>query len=331
MATPAAQYPSMIFFIGQQMKETTLRKLFRHNNIPRGRGQGVASLRLDNFTSRSRYPIIFGESDLRYRPPRQRSARPCHETKTYALHWPSEWKATAFDVLHAQLFIPFTDVLCLFADDFESIEQVALRLVHWAKHAPITSSACSMRARVVIVASGSSSSVTYDILQIEALCAHLSNKSQVRFAEFFSSITLVQLAEAQASPLVYSQQLKDVILKEADASRKARIDSRSLFSAVHLQTLFDLALQHVCASPMDRFDLLQAARSRSRTPADHHVTLTTFLDLTARAALPFASFASYLGSIVLLHSYPPGMHRKVGLQGYRRTTDPSRFRSSPCV
>ncbi len=92
MPNPIAQYPSHIFFIGQKAKNIALRELFPHNNIKRGR----------------------------------------HECKTYPLRWKPSPEYSMFNIVHAQLFFLFTDVICIFADDFDGLEQIVERLVAWA-------------------------------------------------------------------------------------------------------------------------------------------------------------------------------------------------------
>jgi len=62
LKNPLNQRPSSLLFVGRQAKDLALRELFPDNNFKKRFCDGVATLRIDNASTYSDYPILFAES-----------------------------------------------------------------------------------------------------------------------------------------------------------------------------------------------------------------------------------------------------------------------------
>ena len=234
---PQLQTPSIFFFIGRKAKKTALEELFPENNIAKGNQEGIATLRLDNSSRYSNNPIFFAESDPFSPKPLGSNVRSCHEGQFLRLTWShSVPKTQLSNHFHARLFFLFTDVLCIFAEDFLCFENVVNRLKDWAV-AGSGSNPGKLRPRVVIVKRGDecSQSPTYDLLQVEDTQQSLDLKV---LRKFYSSVTVLHLAGERISPLARFRRLKELLWRNMDEMRQLRQKNRCLYSAVHFRGFF---------------------------------------------------------------------------------------------
>jgi len=310
MPNPVAQYPSLIFFIGQKAKNIALRELFPYNNIKRGHRDGFANLRIDNATIQSDQPIWFADSDPLLRSTPTSAAATCHESKTYPVRWKPSPEYSMFDIVHARLLFLFTDVICIFADDFDGLEQIAERLVAWAAIGSASNLPGLTRPRVIVITSADSSSSTHNILETEDFHFNLRQHSDQTILNSFSSITLFYLPGDHLSPLAQHRGLRENILKQAEEMRDIRSSSQNLFSAVHLHHLYEKAILHTTETITQQFSFLLAAQGVNTPLIDWKDHLLTFMELGARIKLPYDALASHIASSLLMNAYPPGMHRK---------------------
>lgn len=310
MPRPVAQYPSIIFFMGQKAKNTALRELFPYNNIKRGRRDGFANLRMDNTTISSDQPIWFADSDPFTRVTPTCGTATCHESSTYPIRWASSLNHSIFDIVHARVFFLFTDVICIFADDFDGLESIAKRLVTWVSIGNASSLSRLVRPRVIIITSADGASPTHDLLETEDFRFFLRQQSHEDIMECFSSISLFYLPGDHLSPLAQHRPLKENILGQAEEMRKIRSSSQNLFSAVHLDSFCQQALLHTAETITQRFSFIHAAREDTALKGltEH---LINFTELCAQVKLPYDTLASHIASCILMDAYPPGMHREL--------------------
>ncbi|KAI9676515.1 MAG: hypothetical protein M1817_000673 [Caeruleum heppii] len=181
MTHPATQFPHVMFFLGKKAKNVALRQIFPHNNIGRGRGDGIASLRVDTATLQMPNPILFADSDPTLDHTSAERFHLCHEITNYPLQWCSASAMTAVDAIYSRLFFLFSDVICIFADDLGGLDNVANKLLAWAKLGSASTLPRCIRPRVLIVVSGISPSATYDALEEEDLNFNLQGQARVSF------------------------------------------------------------------------------------------------------------------------------------------------------
>ena len=197
---PDKQFPSTLFFIGGESRRTALRQLFPNNNVNRGNANGLIKLNIDTSTLTSDFPILFADGNLSFRIPSKLGGVTCHRTASYPINWSSRNSHELILATHARLVAPFTEVICLFADDFSSLSEVATLLVSWIELTSPTDAPNRIRPRVVIVVSEQPSSATQAVLELENLRFIMNNLDKQSRTDVFSSITVLQLAAAGPPP-----------------------------------------------------------------------------------------------------------------------------------
>lgn len=299
---PEAQKPSLLFFLGHRAKNVALRELFPYNNIKRSRPDGIANLRIDTSTLNSDYPILFADSNPASRPLPQAKTSLCHEVRSYGMS--SRDYPTLFDFLHARLFCIFSDVICIFAEDFSSLDSVVERLKAWAAVGSALHLSPQLRPRVVIVVKGDDASPTYGLLQAQDLRFKLHQQLLIHF---FSSITVLRLADAQISPLARYRRLKELLLRHADEMRQLRQAMHSLFSAIHLNRLFEEMVKQAAKGPHLPRNFIQISRQHNSISDDYYDHLMNFLR-TCSEVIDCEGMLSITATSMLMDAYPPGMH-----------------------
>ena len=300
MTRARTQYPSLLFFVGKKTKTRALRALFPENNHTRRRGHGIANLHIDSITADTEKPILFADADLEGGLVEQSGILcHCHEITRYRIDWADERDPTKdiMNKLYARLFFAFTDVLCLFAEDCGGLDGVTERLRSWVNIGPGSS---MIRPRVVIV---TTQEPKPDYGCFAELLPDLSRS--------FSAVKVVNLLDiADVSSTARHIPLKDALLREADVARRARINDRTLFSAIHLRAFFDRALRQTAATVSDPFDFVHASRERNEVDSRFSLHLSAFLRLCLDDEISLDSIASFVASATLMDAFPPGMHRK---------------------
>lgn len=310
LTNPETQQPSVLLFIGRKAKKIALGKLFLENNIPKGHHDGFATLRVDNASLYSGCPVLFAESDPFTAIPSTANTFSCHETEPFRLKWAKAIPVDElYNIVYARLLIPFADVLCIFADDFVDFESVVDRLESWAAAGSASNLSEHIRPRVVIVKRGeeASPSPTYDFLEMQDLRFSLNRKV---LKKFYSSITVLHLADEQISPLARFRRLKELLWRNMDEMRQVRQRNRCLYSAVHLAEFFRMAVMHTATSLLRPFNFILASRQNNEVRSDHTDHLTTFLRLGTEFGLSWDAMTGFIASSILLDAYPPRMHSK---------------------
>lgn len=307
LTNPVTQQPSLLLFIGRKAKNQALRELFPHH-IKKGRNDGVVNPRIDNTSIYSNHPVLFAESD----PSATIASTPslaCHESESFPIRWASPTTVHGiYDCLHARILCPFTDVVCVFADDFPNFDCVVDRLRTWA----VTGSGWTpkqIKPNVVIVkgCAEASASPTQDILEIQDAQYRLD---QHVLRDFYSSIKVLYLVDDQISPLARYRRMKELLWRQMDEIRNALLRWRCLYSAVHLNKFFQMAVSQSAASLIPPFNFLTASRVGNEVSPDHTDHLTSFLRLGVVHGLSDETVGRFIASTILLDMYPPKMHRE---------------------
>ncbi len=308
LTNPATQQPSVLLFIGRKAKNLALRELFP-NHVNKGRNEGIATLRVDNTSLYSDHPVLFAESDPSATVISASNAS-CHETESFPVRWANATTVPdVYDILHARIFCPFSDVLCIFADDFPNFKSVVDRLKIWAIAGIGSSPFEQVRPSVVIVKRGgeASASPTLDLLEMQDVQFSLDQKV---LKNFYSSIKVLHLADEQISPLARFRRLKELLWRQMDEMRNVRLRCRCLYSAVHLNKFFQIAVSQTAASALRPFNFVTASRLGNEVGPDHSDHLTSFLRFGMYRGLSNDTMASFIASSIVLDAYPPNMHRE---------------------
>jgi len=299
------QQPSLLFFVGQQAKTAALRELFPYNTFKKKRNNDGVDLRLDNTTIASNYPIFIADGDPRLPALSTLSNWSCHESRSYRLQWECPSLHNISDFLYARVLFLFTDVICVFADDFSCLEDVIDLLKAWAAAGSASHLPYLIRPKIVIVATGDEASVTFNVLQAQDFKFGLNQQDLINF---FSSIIVLYLTEAPISSLARHRRLKEVLLRHADEMRQLRQQLRLLYSAVHLNRFLQEAVKHVALSSKKAFNFILISRLSNPIDDEYIQHLSTFVRLANEHGFSLEEQASLMASGMLMDAYPPGMH-----------------------
>jgi hypothetical protein len=308
LTNPATQQPSVLLFVGRKAKNLALRELFP-NHVKKGPNESIVTLRVDNTSLYSDHPVFFAESDPSATVISASNAS-CHETESFPVRWANGTTVhDVYDILHVRIFCPFSDVLCIFADDFPNFNSVVDRLKIWAIAGAGSSPFEQARPSVVIVKRGgeASASPTHDLLEMQDVQFSLDQKV---LKDFYSSIKVLHLADEQISPLARFRRLKELLWRQMDEMRNVRSRCRCLYSAVHLNKFFQIAVSQTAASALRPFNFVTASRLGNEVGPDHSDHLTSFLRFGMYRGLSNDTMASFIASSILLDAYPPNMHRE---------------------
>ena len=234
LADPINQRPSLLLFVGRKAKDNAFRELFSCNNFQRAKRDGIATLTADTLSMQSQFPVLFAESDPLAGSNLQHAvSAQCHENIPLPVHWSLHTPQSLSDFIHARLLCLFVDVLCIFAGHFCDFEDVVNRLRVWAACERASTQFNMARLRAIIIRQGvdPGPSPTYDFLQSENLHYSLS---PTEVGDFFSSISVLYLANEQISSLARHRRLKELIQRQTDEMRHVKQTMGYLFSAVHL-------------------------------------------------------------------------------------------------
>ncbi|THC92162.1 hypothetical protein EYZ11_008377 [Aspergillus tanneri] len=304
LPNPSTQTPQLALFIGTNAKDTALKNIFPQNNISRRGEKGNINLRLQTDSINHDAPLFFADSSPFVKNPSERSHVLCHETISH----PASWKPslyTVIDILYARLLFLFSDVICVFADDFSSVQAVLLRLMTWAEIGSAMPILPELRPRLLVVVSEDG---PHDASQYEELQNMLQSYT-IQLKNTFSAVKIFQLAGTYLSPLARYQRLQLEIRSQTQQMFDIRQRTHMLLSALHFASLFVKAVEQTAQSTSQDFNFITVSRIRNEVGSDYLEHLQTFLELARRHKTPYDSVASFIASSIIMDAYPPRMHR----------------------
>ncbi|KAL8939685.1 MAG: hypothetical protein Q9216_003225 [Gyalolechia sp. 2 TL-2023] len=304
LTEPRIQYPSIIFFLGKYNRDLALRQIFPRNNIRRTQHNGTINLRLDSSTMSADYPIWFADSDPLSKIHSSTGMHTCHDTISKVLGWSTSQSLNPLDIIYYRLIFPFTDVVCIFADDVGGLQAVALMLGRWIRTGSASTLPKEHRPRLVIVTTEEDFSATCTVLEIEDLRHCLQDQEGHSRESVFSSLIVLRLTGDSVSQLARHRRLKEVLLQEVDTCRLLRVQHRTLFSAIHLQAFFRQALTHVAKTVSEPFDPIKTSRIDNTVGQSFEEHLCAFLYQGRRLFIDYMLMASYVVSSLLMDSFP---------------------------
>lgn len=302
LPNPNAQYPQLVHFVGGRRKDAALKQLFPHNNIRRSRPRSIANLHIDTSSIDADSPLLFLDSNPFVGITPVPKHANCHPLIQHPLTWYRHLNFTVNDILHARLLFLFSDVVCVFVDDFPSLEDSALQLIRWARIGSASSLASHVRPRVIIVITDSCVPPESAERCIESFCHSVYEGCQDGLDDTFGSIEILPLGSSQPS------QLKKVIGNQTMNMSNVRQHYNVRFSATHLGAFFKQAVAHLGKSVEAPFNFLSVARAGNPVDDDllHH--LTNFLRLAQKSKIASRDLTLYISSAFLMDAYPPEMH-----------------------
>lgn len=294
------QNPRLVHFIGTKNKDQALRNVFPNNNFGRKFEKGDTNLRIDNTTINTDSPLLIADSNP-FRGFTTGYRAQCHIDHTHPISWALDGNLIS-DMVFTRLLFPFSDLVCVFADDFASLETVALRIFSWmSNHDPSQ----EMKTQLLVVISETG---PLDSLRDEdfRLMLHYNGRDP---REMFSTFKIFRLAGEYLSPPARYQRLKDQVYELTSRRYLSRKEMGYDFSFAHFAALFDRAVIHTATSQTP-FDFITLSRVGLPSMIDDMDHVKSFVNLALRFDGPYEAIASFLASCILVDAYPHRMHRE---------------------
>lgn len=302
MASPATQRPGLVCFLGRRGKNRALHQLLPDCRTAAG---DDVCLQLDGRTYSSDHPILVADCDPNTVP--VHAQWPPSPQKRLPIGWAKEDSAPILDIFLSRLVFPFAHVVCVFANDVGGLDGVQTMVHTWALLAYRASSA-SCRPRLLIVVETKELGISHALPETNCFVRDLLQHPEV--ADAFGSIHLLHLSGGpELSPAARYRPVKEEVLKALDWSYRDRAEHRILFSACHLNALFERALVHACRDHQRPFDWIRAARGSDVRGLQWAMQISDFL--SPRLDLPWGTKVSMIASSLLVDAFPPGSHGTV--------------------
>jgi hypothetical protein len=226
---PKKQYPAVFLFLGGVAKDSALRKLFPHNNIKRTSSRASISLRSDNASVSSPMPILFADGNPQATPGLGREP-----TTALAAEHPIAWNAScarqALRLVYSRLLFVFADVVCIFANDFPRLQDVAEYLINSACSS--SSLPLSVRPRLVVA---------------------VSDRDGTKLEGFHQRLSVAGWALSQSFSAIYQVYLDAGLLKGSTGTcGRLGLCRRSVFMIMRLIAALSQPVSHsLCSSGLD--------------------------------------------------------------------------------
>lgn len=130
MLDPYNQIPHLIYLIGIRSKDQALKYLFLNNNFGHYYEKGNINLRADNASINTVLLLFIIDSNLFCRFTAKHPQAMCYLSQSHTILWMKD-NDMIMDVLFSRLIFPFSDLICVFADDFTTLEIVIRWILLW--------------------------------------------------------------------------------------------------------------------------------------------------------------------------------------------------------
>jgi hypothetical protein len=274
---PNRQVPGLVLAIG--CGDRGHAKAFSKHNKPPG---ALAHIEIEKSSLHEDSPLLIATVDTAA-PLAKRDGQvleqPCHSVKW--MERPECARSRALiDAVLGRIAFPFADVICLFLDDFTSTEEAFRLLTHWSR---ISSNYSNLWKPGFIVVSNRPVPKSYrgrleDLRDIQ--CLQVTRKKSTVMSAIRRQVSLVH---------------------------KCREEAKVLFSAIHLNAFFELALKHTARST-NSFSFVVATRSYNPIDSQFPTHLNVFLQLCMSNQYSRHFGLRHIASALVMDSCPPGMH-----------------------
>lgn len=208
------------------------------------------------------------------------------------------------DAVYSRWVHLFSDVVCIFADDFPTLDSVYDHLQSWVYPGSASTLPLDVWPRLLIVVS--EDGPHNDLVEDFGKSIESSLGSQITL--IFSALKIFRLAGGHLSSLVRYQRFKYQIRGQLEEMRAIRRHLRCLFSGSHLAAFCQSAIDHTIATKSGKFDFITSARLAIPIPDNLHQFLEVFSGIATRAKVPYGVTASFIASSIMMDAYPPQMH-----------------------
>lgn len=305
LTDPQKQRPSLIFFVDRKAKNIALRKFFPYNNIKKGHQDGLTIIRVNMITLNSEHSILFADNDITFKISVKIQDTGCHEKFIYGLQWQFSPELIYSDIIHARFFFLFTDVICIFADNFINLDNVVKRLKSWTVADNISNVPKTVRSKIVIVLRENETNITFNILKTQDLRFNLHQQDLI---DFFSFIVIMYFVDHQIFLLIRHRRLKKVILRHVNEIRQLRQNAQSLYSATYFARFFRETTQHVSRNKISSFNFINVNRRDNLVQQNYCEHVFRFLHFDAQHSIFDQNLIFYIASNMIMNAFSSVMH-----------------------
>jgi hypothetical protein len=327
------QRPQMITLIGQRTKTLVMRKL-RFDPHAQDELTGEIHLVGDPDTVQHESPLLFANCELHNRsneikagldrPPGdivQRFMKPSRSGQKLD-------PVTLSHMIYTHLLVPFSTVVCIFAEDFGGLGAVVEVLAVWLTYLSSRPSDLPLETWPKFLV----------LTRTDNLSAEEEDKATAHFIRELGKETerknglLIfgergKLRKAQVDELLARQfgglrvvglpdprstrggwrTLKDRILRASADLQEQRVQSQVAFSARHFKSFFQMASDHFCSNTITPFNFMKASRIPNPVPRELASHLNTFLGQVHREHI-LSIAVPVIASALAFDAYQLGLH-----------------------
>lgn len=310
--SPDVQKPSLVVVIGEAAKKAALEIFGIKRNRRSIVSQNASEIHLHiDPSSVFSTPLLIAETRVCKKESRKNADDTCHEITRQPIKRPRSLYDMQRPVnrLHTNLLAAFTDVFCLFCEDFGGLDQTAIELASWLDRSLPSSFSGRVRPRLIVVVD-QNPGIGANENNVREKLFELIRKHTVKDPNaVFSAVETVALfPDESISRSARHRPLKERMMDSLDSARNDRLQSRHDFSATHFGALFKGACAQFAGNLDGSFNFVKIARNSNPIAQSLHAHLSDFLSLV-KPPSDIATFAApMIASSFLLDNYPPGTH-----------------------
>ncbi|KFZ01811.1 hypothetical protein V501_09785 [Pseudogymnoascus sp. VKM F-4519 (FW-2642)] len=339
ITNPDTQTPQMILMVGAGHKTVAIQKL--RSGIARTADcGGDIQLSIDPETIGWPSPVLIADCELHRavlfktvvagRIPGNIASR----SLTWRRRIPQGLSVEPGDIsnlVYTQLMLPFSTLICLFADDFQGLEGVARLLAAWLANLINCPSDLprDTHPRIIILRRVTDNINIDELALMRQFLSILIKEVERRVGpvverrqrlidtsmlfSYFGDIRILTIPEPHSTPQQW-EDLRRKILAESERVRVKRLKAKFAFSATHFKQLFSFACDHFCSDVLAPFNFIRATRRANPVPINMTLHLSELIsrvnnERPGTFALRLHTFAvPAIASALVLDAFPPEMH-----------------------
>ena len=245
------QQSSVLFFIERAVKIRAFWKLFL-NHIKQNCIDDLITFQINNISFYSNHFVFFVDNNASTMIAITEKTF-CHKIESFFIHWMNVIIVhDVYDILHAHIFDIFSDVFCIFADDFLNLDSVVNRLKCWIV-VEKTSNLFQLNIIIIKIDNEFHVNFMFSLFEMQNVWFILNQKI---LKNFYSSITMLYLFDEYVLSLTWFQWLKEFSWKQMNKMRNIRLCCWHFYLIMHLNKFFQLTVSQTAYFILRSFDFV---------------------------------------------------------------------------
>lgn len=304
--------PELTLLVGGRTKRKAAKDLFGLRNL-----EEHGAIRLED-SERRHDQLLLADCELhnqKFYDPRPVSSH----CKSHLLRWADTSKTLGHVayLLYLKVLMKFATIVCVFADDFGTLDDFAKMLAAWAY--VLGQEECPAdRVKIIILLRWRDQLQTFDeklakislenrIIDQIRRNLQMSSKSPKMWLDALGELTVLHLPAVSTRKHLNTTYRR--LCRESRETHSLREIGKRCFSAYHLGKLLSFAVEQFCSTHAQSIELIDA--TRVSRPLPQNATKCTKSALTKLARhLDLHECYSLLASALSLDAFPPGSHCK---------------------